>query len=140
MAALTVVNSVGDVLSADGTVIAGGGGGAIDGMRGGPGEGQQSEDVSGDSGPKGVENTTLSVIATDAPLSRVDLGRVARMASTGLARRISPVNTPFDGDVTFAVSPARPVAEMDPQTVLGLGVAARDALESAIEAAVTRAP
>lgn len=117
VAALTVVNSVGDVLGADGTIIAGGG--------------------SGSEGPSPLENTTLSVIATDAPLSRVDLGRVARMASTALARRISPVNTPYDGDVTFTVSTTRPVAELDSRSVLVLGVAARDALELAIEDAVS---
>lgn len=117
VAALTVVNAVGDVLGADGSVIAGG--------------------ASGSGGPMPLENTTLSVIATNAPLSRVDLGRLARMASTGLARRISPVNTPYDGDVTFAVSNARPIAEMDPQAILVLGVAARDALELAIVAAVS---
>lgn len=117
VAALTVVNAVGDVFDANGSVIAGG--------------------ASGSGGPMPLENTTLSVIATDASLSRVDLGRVARMASTGLPRRISPVNTPYDGDVTFSVSPTRPVVEVDSQTVLALGVAAREALESAIEAAVS---
>jgi L-aminopeptidase/D-esterase-like protein len=122
VAALSVVNAIGDVLAADGSMLAGGR------SDGGP---------DGHAGPAPLENTTLSVIATDAPLSRVDLGRVARMASTGLARRISPVNTPYDGDVTFAVSPTRPVVAVDAPTVLSLGVAARDALESAIEAAVT---
>jgi L-aminopeptidase/D-esterase-like protein len=117
VAALAVVNAVGDVLGADGRLIAGGG--------------------VGEGSPRPLENTTLSIIATDAALSRVDLGRVARMASTGLARRISPVNTPFDGDVTFAVSATKPVQAMDASEVLTLGVAARDALEMAIEVAVT---
>jgi L-aminopeptidase/D-esterase-like protein len=130
VSALSVVNAVGDVLGADGGVIAGGGSG------GGALFGAARDDASAGT-PKPLQNTTLSVIATDAPLSRVDLGRVARMASTGLARRISPVNTPYDGDVTFAVSAVRPPADVDAQTVLALGVAARDALELAIEKAVT---
>ena len=40
----------------------------------------------------------------DAPLTRTALESLARAAATGMARRIVPVNTPFDGDVTFAVS------------------------------------
>jgi len=129
VAALSVVNSVGDVMAADGTLLAGGGrgGGSLLGPDG-------DADVSG---PRPLQNTTLSVIATDAPLSRADLGRIARMASTGLPRRISPVNTPYDGDVTFAVSPTRPIAQVSAEIILTLGVAARDALELAIEAAVT---
>jgi D-aminopeptidase len=118
--ALVVVNAVGDVVDASGRVVAG------TGETGRPRTGT----------PGSGENTTLAVVATDAPLDRTDLGRLVRMAGTALARRIVPVHTPFDGDVVFAVSPT-PVAEPVPSArLLELGVAARDALEEAILDAV----
>lgn len=82
-------------------------------------------------------NTTLTVVATDAPLSRVDLERVARVAANGVARRIAPVNTPFDGDITFVLSTAPEAAPLPDFVVTGLGTTAADAIEVAIERAVT---
>src|SRR5512135_236377 len=82
-------------------------------------------------------NTTLAVVATDAPLTRTALEMLARAAATGMARRITPVNTPFDGDVVFAVSTAPDSAELEPAETLALGAAAAYALETAIERAVT---
>ena len=82
-------------------------------------------------------NTTLTVVATDAPLSRVDLERVARVAANGVARRIAPVNTPFDGDITFVLSTAPEPGPLPDFVVTGLGTTAADALEVAIERAVT---
>ncbi len=52
-------------------------------------------------------NTSLAVVATNAPLTKADLGRVARMAHDGLARAIRPAHTPMDGDVVFALSTGR---------------------------------
>lgn len=86
--------------------------------------------------PEPGTNTTLAAVITDAPLSRVDLARVARMAATALARRISPVNTPFDGDLVVALSTAEAVDDVSPVELLALGVAAAAALETAIERAV----
>jgi len=86
--------------------------------------------------PGSGENTTLAVVATDAPLDRTDLRRLARMAGTALARRITPVHTPFDGDVIFAVSPAPAIEPVPAPRLLELGVAAREALEEAILDAV----
>lgn len=51
-------------------------------------------------------NTTIGVIATDAPLSKAGLAKVAQMAHDGYARAIRPVHTPFDGDTIFALSTA----------------------------------
>ncbi len=50
------------------------------------------------------QNTTLIVVATDAPMNASQLRRLAVSANTGLARAIYPSNTPFDGDMVFAVS------------------------------------
>lgn len=57
---------------------------------------------------KGVagENTTIAVIATDAPLTKAQCKRLALAAHDGLARAIRPVHTPMDGDIVFAASTA----------------------------------
>lgn len=49
-------------------------------------------------------NTTLAVVATDAPLNKTDLTKVAQMAHDGFALAIRPTHTPFDGDIIFALS------------------------------------
>ncbi|MES1260123.1 MAG: P1 family peptidase, partial [Acidobacteriota bacterium] len=49
-------------------------------------------------------NTTLAVVATNAGLDKVQVNKVAALASLGVARTISPVNTMADGDMTFAIS------------------------------------
>lgn len=134
--AAAVVNALGDVLDASGAIVAGAQG--SDGAfldtsamlrSGGAKSGEMRDVVAG-------TNTTLAVVATDAPLSRVDLGRLARIASNALARRISPVHTPFDGDVIFAVSTASESREMGSSEVLALGATAQHALEEAITRAV----
>ncbi|MSQ43545.1 MAG: peptidase S58 family protein [Chloroflexi bacterium] len=53
-------------------------------------------------------NTTIGVVATDAPIDRQAALRIAWMAHDGLARAIDPVHTPFDGDVIFVLSTALP--------------------------------
>jgi L-aminopeptidase/D-esterase-like protein len=134
--AVAVVNALGDVLDGTGTIVAGARSpdgvfldtAALVGRGAGP-SGEMKDMVAG-------TNTTLAVVATDAPLSRVDLGRMARTATNALARRISPVHTPFDGDVVFAVSTAVEAEERSAAEVMALGVAAQHALEEAITRAV----
>lgn len=140
--ALAVVNALGDVLGADGRIIAGArarDGSFADASRllreRGPAAAPDLDEVV--ETPTPGTNTTLVVVATDAPLTRGALGTIARMAATGMARRITPVNTPFDGDVTFALSTAPEAETMPPQTLLALGSAAAWAVEQAIERAVT---
>lgn len=136
--ALVVVNALGDVLDASGSIIAGArtpGGEFLDTARL-----LRSRGADGGFGrldePRAGTNTTLAVVATDAPLAAADLERVARLASTGLARRISPVNTPFDGDIVFAVSTATETQDVSPGAVMALGTVARDVLEEAVERGV----
>jgi len=50
------------------------------------------------------QNTTLTVVTTNARFTRAELGRIANIAQTGVARVISPVHTVADGDVVIAVS------------------------------------
>lgn len=53
---------------------------------------------------RGVSNTTIAVIATDACLSKAEAKRLAIAAHSGFARAIWPSHTPFDGDLVFALA------------------------------------
>ncbi|MEV5692046.1 P1 family peptidase [Micromonospora globbae] len=61
----------------------------------------------GASGAKADEpsmNTTIAVVATNAPLEKAAAARMATNAHDGLARAINPIHTLSDGDTVFAVS------------------------------------
>ncbi len=132
--ALAVVNAFGDVLDAKGEIIAGArdasgrfvGTAAYIRERGTP-PGRE---------PKFNANTTLGVVATDLPLSRVDLQAVARQAMNAISQRISPACTPFDGDLVFACSTAADPEPLAPTRLLRVGLCAERALAEAIERAV----
>ena len=63
-------------------------------------------------------NTTIGVIATDAPLDKAQAQRLALAGHDGLARAINPVHTQSDGDTLFAL--ATGLAGRSPgMTVLG---------------------
>ncbi|HZT89455.1 MAG TPA: P1 family peptidase [Stellaceae bacterium] len=97
-----------------------------------------AEDFSACAAPVAGTNTTLAVVATDAPLDKGGCRRLAIMAQTGLARAIRPVHTPFDGDTVFAVSTGggAPIAA-DRQ--LRIGAAAADCLARAVMRGVQEA-
>lgn len=137
--ALAVVNALGDVRDAAGQIIAGAR--ASDGSwldtelwiaRGGHDRAApRFETLAG-------RSTTLCVVSTNADLTRVQLGAMARAASAALYRRITPVGTQFDGDVVFATGPIDGGVTATSAQVETLAVLA---LERAIEQAVrTRAP
>jgi L-aminopeptidase/D-esterase-like protein len=132
VAAMVVVNAVGDVRNARGDVIAG--------ARNADGGFADAVAVlrHGASPPKGdafaLQNTTLAVVASSAPLTAVELTQLARAAGAAFFRRITPAGSSSDGDVVFAVSPENGVrAPSDLMTIEMLAVAA---LEDAIERAV----
>ncbi len=133
VSALAVVNALGDVLDAHGRILAG--------ARHDDGSFADSARLAREGGaaapltPPGTA-TTLCVVATDAPLGRSALEALARAGSTGVARRISPAHTPFDGDVTFAVSPTDDVEPVPPALMLALGTLAAEVVAAAIERAV----
>ncbi|HZY71110.1 MAG TPA: P1 family peptidase [Thermoplasmata archaeon] len=52
----------------------------------------------------GGRGTTLALVATDLPLDRRELKRVAVMAQSGIGRSIAPAHASVDGDVVFAVA------------------------------------
>ncbi|MEP6540502.1 MAG: P1 family peptidase, partial [Bryobacteraceae bacterium] len=49
-------------------------------------------------------NTTLVVVATNAGLTKVQATRLAQLSQHGVVRAISPVNTLSDGDIAIALS------------------------------------
>ena len=101
------------------------------------------DDFSGCAAPATGANTTIAVVATDAPLDRSGCNRLAIMAQDGLAQAIRPAHTPYDGDTVFALATAQAGegAEIDPAVLTRLGNAAASCLARAIMRAVmTAAP
>lgn len=49
-------------------------------------------------------NTTIAIVATDAPLHKSGCLRMATAAQDGMGRALVPAHTPFDGDLVFGVS------------------------------------
>jgi L-aminopeptidase/D-esterase-like protein len=86
-------------------------------------------------------NTTIAVVATDAPLGKNACRRLAIMAQDGLAQAIRPAHTPFDGDTVFALSTGETEGpgEIDPAQLARLGSAAAGCLARAIMRAVLAA-
>ncbi|MEO6295212.1 MAG: P1 family peptidase [Candidatus Limnocylindria bacterium] len=85
--------------------------------------------------PPAVGNTTLVVIATDAPMDRAQCRKLAEAGHDALARGIRPAHTMFDGDVVFALSTgdgSRATAEL----LFAMCEAAIDAIGEAIERSV----
>jgi len=102
IAAMAVVNAFGDVVGADGEVLAG--------PRTDGGElARTAEILSAMEAPPewaalSERNTTLVCVMTDAALDKAACARVARMASGGVARAVDPVHSDVDGDVAFCLS------------------------------------
>lgn len=86
------------------------------------------------------ENTTLATVATNIALTTAQAQRMAIMAQDGMARAISPIHTPFDGDIVFALSTAKtPLPDPWPLSLTKLGALAADTLARAIGRAVWEA-
>lgn len=81
-------------------------------------------------------NTTIGVVATDAPLTKEQANRLALMASSGMARALRPAHSMGDGDVVFALSVG---LEPGPVNLTALGALAARATELAILQAVREA-
>ncbi|WP_411891274.1 P1 family peptidase [Yoonia sp. SDW83-1] len=76
-------------------------------------------------------NTTIAIVATDAPLSKSQCHRMAVTAHDGLARAIVPAHTPLDGDLVFAASTGTGDI-VDHQAMRDIGAAAAICLSRAI--------
>lgn len=83
-----------------------------------------------------TENTTISVVMTDAKLTKAELKRLAIAAHDGYARALYPVHTAADGDLVFALSTGTANAEVD---VISLGAAAANTMARAIARGVFEA-
>lgn len=126
---LVVVNAVGDVRDAAGGILAG--------ARGPDGRFVDAVAYFGAGGPPfGVQppapNTTLTVVATNATLDKIQLEALAQSTNDALARRITPFGTAFDGDLTFALA----TAAVDPVSPLQVEALAAIAVPDAVERAV----
>jgi L-aminopeptidase/D-esterase-like protein len=102
VSAAAVVNSVGDVLAADGSVLAG--------ARDEDGRWLVAQDpyrrFRGRPLPLAT-NTTLVVVITNAALNKVEANRLAQRAHDGMAVAVRPIHTSHDGDAAFALATGR---------------------------------
>lgn len=109
VAALAVVNAVGNVIVGDGPWFWAAPF-EVDGEFGGRGlppaftADMLTMRLKGGPAITAVENTTLAVVVTDADLTKPQTKRLAMIAQTGFARAIYPVHAPLDGDVLFAAA------------------------------------
>lgn len=122
VAAVAVVNAVGDVVDGDGSVLAG------------PGTvGRLLEE--GVPVPPGIgTNTTLVVLVTDVTLTKVQAHRLAVTSHDGLALSIRPVHTSYDGDTVFVASTG--AIELTDSRTLLLQTAAVEVVARAVRSAV----
>lgn len=135
VAAIAVVNALGDVRDGEGRIIAGARGDAGDFVDLSRALAFGALPAESRFASQGLHNTTLAVVMTNAILSREALAQLAAASSVALGRRITPVGTSYDGDVVFATSPLQGLAA----TPLQVEVLAVAALEGAIERAVRMA-
>ncbi|MEX2256943.1 MAG: P1 family peptidase [Acidimicrobiia bacterium] len=114
--ALAVVNAVGDVVDADGRVLAG-----------------SSAPDSTEPFPElpFAESTTLVVVATDAACTKVECHLVAQSGHLGIAYAVRPSHTRHDGDVVVAVASGTHEVHLD-----RLRITVADTVAEAVRAAV----
>ena len=130
VSAAAVVNSFGDVVRSDGSVLAG----------------ARSDDggwlVSRNpwripiQSPQGniITNTTLVVVITNARLDKIGANLIASMAQDGIAISVRPAHTRVDGDLSFALATGKTDAPLEL-----VGNMAVDAVSQAIQNAVLKA-
>ncbi|MGE8943479.1 P1 family peptidase [Leptospira interrogans] len=132
VAALTVVNAVGSATIGDGPHFWAGAC-EVDAEFGGHGLPTQVPPAALLNRIKGgpPPSTTISLVVTDAILTKGEAKRFAIMADDGLARAIRPAHAPMDGDTVIAVAmldkPLRDAVELTE-----IGLAASDCLARAI--------
>jgi L-aminopeptidase/D-esterase-like protein len=132
IAALVVVNSVGDVVDpASGQIVAGAR--ADDGTFA---DARRLLRAGLMAAGKPGEQTTLAIVATNAQLSKAQATKIAQMAHDGFARAIYPVHTQVDGDTVFALATGTHSA---PPNMLLIGALAADVTAQAIVRAVKAA-
>jgi L-aminopeptidase/D-esterase-like protein len=130
VAALVVVNAVGDVIEpGTGEILAG--------PRKPDGSGFLSTSELWKGEFKEVIppfNTVIGAVATDARLGKAEANRLARIAQVGIARTIDPCHTMHDGDALFTLSLGKKEADLS-----ALGVAAGQVVAKCILQAIRKA-
>ena len=129
VAALAVVNAVGDVLDEHGEVLAG-----ARAADGGWLARHVPERWRPDAAPFAGANTTLVAVLTDAAMSKPEAGRLAQRAHDGIARAVLPAHTTHDGDTAYALAAGVRAAPFE--LVAGLAV---ECVSAAIRNAVRHA-
>jgi L-aminopeptidase/D-esterase-like protein len=94
--------------------------------RGGPNDGSDNA----------VTNTTIAVVATDAPLEDLEAERMAVIANDGLARAIRPIHGIGDGDTVFGMATTSPTHNLTNAELGAIFNAAADVLGRAVVHAV----
>ena len=130
VAALVAVNAIGDVLDAQGRVIAGARSADGSTLLGG----ETPHRAAAGTSPSGSA-TTIGMVATDATLNKAQATQLAQLAHHGLSRSVCPV-TPNDGDTLFALATGTQGAPTD---LSALGAAAAEVVSRAIRNAVRAA-
>jgi L-aminopeptidase/D-esterase-like protein len=130
VAALVVVNAVGDVIEpGTGKILAGPrklhGRGFLSTSRLWKGEVEEAVPPF---------NTVIGVVAADARLSKAEANRLAHVAQVGIARTVDPCHTMYDGDALFALSTGEKQADLS-----ALGAAAAEVVAEAIVRAIQKA-
>ena len=107
--ALTVVNAAADILNKDGSLLAG----AVD---------EQGNFLADTERPwlrweqaqiGMAENTILTAVMTNAKIRKEQAFYLAERAHFGIARRVEPSHTGYDGDTVFVVSSLRVESNLD---------------------------
>jgi L-aminopeptidase/D-esterase-like protein len=129
VAALVAVNAIGDIIAADGSVIAG--------ARNADGSAlmHSTRAMLAGAGPARLMAgmaTTIGVVATDAALNKPQANKLASLAHHGLSRAIDPL-TVNDGDALFAL--ATGTSGLTPELTV-LGAMAAEATARAVRHAV----
>jgi L-aminopeptidase/D-esterase-like protein len=85
------------------------------------------------------QNTTIAIVATDAPLTKPQAKRLAVMAHAGMAHALRPAHAPLDGDIVFAAATARAARQPTIRDLTEIGMIAADTLARAIALGVYEA-
>jgi D-aminopeptidase len=86
-----------------------------------------------------LENTTIAIVATDAPLTKPQAKRLAIQSHDGMAHALRPAHSQLDGDVVFAASTALNPRPPEPRDLAEIGMIAADCLARAIARGVYEA-
>lgn len=130
VAALVVVNALGDVVGPDGSILAGARDPTTDRW-------VETDRVLLERVSAAPGNTTIGVVVTDAALRDTQAHYLAEVAHDGVARSIKPVHTMLDGDAMFALATGRVPRDVRVSDLLALHVAAVETVERAIRNAVS---